>query len=136
MIFLVPGTTSALLTQSNSSNVKLRPCPRAAPSPRAASYHQTISFVPLKEESSLQCSNSDALDYSASGRVNPEWEDLWAGRGLTSSEARVGLQLRRRKRRGHNLSSVCRLWQLLAHLQQVAGAELGGIKLCLVLQYF
>ena len=88
------------------------------------------------EESSLQCSHSNALDSSASGQENPEWEGLWAGRGLTSSDGRVGLELRRCKRRGHNLSSVCRLWQLLTHLQQVAGAEFDGIKLCLVLQYF
>lgn len=49
--------------------------------------------------------------------------------GCTSSGGRAGLEVRRPKRKGHNLSTVCHLGQLLVHLQQVAGAEFSEIKL-------
>lgn len=49
--------------------------------------------------------------------------------GCTNSGGGAGLELRRPKRKGHNLPTVCPLGQLLVHLQQGAGAEFSEIKL-------
>lgn len=82
------------------------------------------------EESSLQHSNS-----SASGQENPEWEGLWAGHDLTSSDGRLNLNWGGVRGEDRTQPLFCLL--IVASFSSVtAGAEFGGMKPCLVLQYF